>query len=127
MPSATSGLTASESCKSGGNFNAASSKTASNDVGPNTPVKAQPRSASKDPGNVPDHLRTGKCLVSELQQDGVQKIDQDVEKCRLNAIRESEASNSTRPQVRQHAANELAERGGIKQAHKSKVGQRLTI
>ena len=74
-----------------------------------------------------DHLRTADCLFNDAQLPIAQKRAQEGEECRLEGIRTSEASNSTRPQVRQHASNKWAEDGGVKQAHKSKVGQRLTI
>lgn len=105
----------------------ASSKKASNDLGPNAQVKAQPKSASKDPSNVADHLRTADCLFNDAQLPHVQKNAEEADKCRLDILDRSRASNSTRPQVRQHASNEWAEQGGVKQAQKSKVGKSLTI
>ena len=74
-----------------------------------------------------DHLRTANCLFSDAQRPDVTKIAEEVEIRRQEVMDESNASNSTRPQVRQHASNEWAEQGGVKQAQKSKVGNSLTV
>ena len=124
ISSATSGLTASESSKSVGSSIAASSKGACNNLGQNAQVKSQVKSTSKDSN---DQYRNGDCLFNEPQLGAVRKKAQEVEKCRSDVLESSRASNSTRPQVRQHASNEWAEQGGVKQAQKSKVGKSLTI
>lgn len=105
----------------------ASSKKTSNDLGSNAQVKAQPKSASKDPSNVADHLRTADCLFSDAQLADVKKNAEGADKHRLDVLDGSKASHSTRPQIRQHASNEWAEQGGVKQAQKPKVGNNFTI